>query len=100
MLGLAAVFILHCRPTGSNPFHPSRRPLAAILPLFLRRVQLPIPSGMNRLLSSSEHVLWRDVANGAVQANVVVMLNVAVHEAPRGGVDCGGLGACVACSKP
>jgi hypothetical protein len=23
MLGLAAVLILHCRPTGSNPFHPS-----------------------------------------------------------------------------
>jgi hypothetical protein len=26
------------RPTGSNPFHPSRGPLAAILPLFPRRV--------------------------------------------------------------
>jgi hypothetical protein len=38
---------------------------------------------MNLLLLSSEHVLWRDVANGTVQANVVVMLNVAVHEAPR-----------------
>jgi len=33
------------RPTGSNPFHASRGPLAAILPLFPRRVrvQLPIP---------------------------------------------------------
>jgi len=50
MLGLAAVLILHCRPTGSNPFHPSRRRLAAILPLFLRRVQLPIPLGLNILL--------------------------------------------------
>jgi hypothetical protein len=54
MLGLAAVLILHCRPTGSNPFHPSRRPLAAILPLFPRRVQLPIPLGLNLLLMPGE----------------------------------------------
>ena len=35
------------RPTGSNPFHPSRDPLAAILPLFPRRVahpSLPLPN--------------------------------------------------------
>src|SRR5215831_12991506 len=70
MLGLAAVLILHCRPTGSNPFHPSRRPLAAILPLFLRPVQLPIPLGLNLLLMPGEHVLWSDVADGTVQANV------------------------------
>src|SRR5215831_3561420 len=56
-------------PTGSNPFHPSRRPLAAILPLFLRRVQLPIPLGLNLLLMPGEHVLWSDVADGTVQAN-------------------------------
>jgi len=31
-------FRMNRRPTGSNPFHPSRRPLAAILPLFPRRV--------------------------------------------------------------
>jgi len=59
MLGFAAVLILHCRPTGSNPFHPSRRPLAAILPLFLRRVQLPIPLGLNLLLMPGEHVVPR-----------------------------------------
>src|SRR5215470_5828914 len=70
MLGLAAVLILHCRPTGSNPFHPSRCPLAAILPLFLRPVQLPIPLGLNLLLMPGEHVLWSDVADGTVQANV------------------------------
>jgi hypothetical protein len=32
------------RQTGSNPFHPSRAPLAAILPLFPRRFQFPIAS--------------------------------------------------------
>ena len=82
MLGLAAVLILHCRPTGSNPFHPSRRPLAAILPLFLRRVQLPMPLGLNLLLVPGEHVLWSDVADGTVQANVVVMLHITLYQAP------------------
>src|SRR5215469_4009489 len=82
MLGLAAVLILHCRPTGSNRFHPSRRPLAAILPLFLRRVQLPIPLGLNLLLTPGEHVLWSDVADGTVQANVVVMLHITLYQAP------------------
>src|SRR5215469_7730685 len=82
MLGLAAVLILHCRPTGSNPFHLSRRPLAAILPLFLRRVQLPIPLGLNLLLMPGEHVLWSDVADGTVQANVVVMLHITLYQAP------------------
>jgi hypothetical protein len=52
MLGLAA----YKRQSGSNPFHPSRRPLAAILPLFPRRVQLPIPLGLNLLLMPGEHV--------------------------------------------
>ena len=80
MLGLAAVLILHCRPTGSNPFHPSRRPLAAIPPLFLSRVQLPIPLGLNLLLMPGEHVLWSDVADGTVQANVVVMLHIDVRD--------------------
>ena len=30
-------------PPGSNPLHPSRGPLAAILPLFPRRLQFPTP---------------------------------------------------------
>ena len=45
----------------------SRGPLAAILPLFPRRLQLPIPVGLNLLLMPGEHVLWRDVADGAVR---------------------------------
>src|SRR6202171_1819212 len=53
------------RPIGSNPFHPSRGPLAAILPLFPRRFQLPIPLGLNLLLMSDKHVFRRDVAYGA-----------------------------------
>jgi hypothetical protein len=37
-----AGFVWIQRPTGSNPFHQSRGPLAAILPLFPRRLQLPV----------------------------------------------------------
>ena len=71
------------RQTGSNPFHPSRGPLAAILPLFPRRLQLPIPLGVNLLLMPGEHVLRRVVAKGGVQTNVVVMLYVTLHQTPR-----------------
>src|ERR1017187_9815304 len=69
-------FLAYRRPTGSNPFHPSRDPLAAILPLFPRRFQLPIPLGLNLLLMPGEHILRRDVADGAVQTQVIVMLCV------------------------
>src|ERR1700675_3744820 len=81
MLGLATVLILHCRPTGSNPFHPSRRPLAAILPLSLRRVQLPIPLGLNLLLMPGEHVLLRHVTDLAVQPEIVVSLHILLNQA-------------------
>jgi hypothetical protein len=45
---------LYSRPTGSNPFHPSRDPLAAILPLFPRCLQFPIPVGLKLLLMPGE----------------------------------------------
>jgi len=76
-------FQMNRRPTKSNPFNQSRGPLAAILPLFPRRVQLPIPLGLNLLLMPGEHVLRRDVADGAVQTNVVVMLYVTLNQTPR-----------------
>jgi hypothetical protein len=53
--------------SGSDPLYPflglsetkllrpSRGPLAAILPLFPRRLQLPIPLGENLLLMPDEH---------------------------------------------
>jgi len=47
------------RPTGSNLFHPSHGPLAAILPLLPRRVQLPIPLGLDLLLMVGASVQWR-----------------------------------------
>jgi hypothetical protein len=44
--------------------------MAAILPLIPYRLQFPIPVGLNRL--PGEHVLWRDIANGAVQTDMKV----------------------------
>src|ERR1700726_3243636 len=61
----------------------SRSLLPTNLPLFSRRLQLPIPLGVDLLLTPGEHVLRRDVANRAVQADVVVMLDVALHQTPR-----------------
>src|SRR6516165_4951837 len=70
------------RPTGSNLFHQPCDPLAAILPLFPRRLQFPIPLLVNLLLPPGEHVLGRDVPDGAVQTHVVVMLHVALDQTP------------------
>ena len=43
-------------------------------------LQLPIPLRMDLLLTPGEHVLWRDLAGCAVEADVVVMLDVAFHQ--------------------
>jgi hypothetical protein len=56
--------------------------LAAILPLLPRRLQLPIPLDLNLLLMPGEHVLRRDVADGAVQTDVVVMVYVTLNQTP------------------
>jgi len=48
-----------------------------------RRLQLPIALGLNLPLMPGEHVLWRDVADGAVQSNDVVMRDVTVNQTPR-----------------
>jgi hypothetical protein len=50
--------------------------LAAILWLFLRRLQFPIPVSLNLLLMPGERVLRRNVTDSAVQTNVVVVLFV------------------------
>lgn len=56
--------------------------LTTNLALFSDLLQLPIPLGMDLLLTRGE-LLRRDVANRTVQANVVVMLDVALHQSPR-----------------
>src|SRR5882724_376881 len=78
----------------SNPLHPSRGTarrlvlafshgrLATNLPWSPRRLQLPIPVGVDLLLTPGEHALRRDVADRTVQG-VVVMLDVALHHTPH-----------------
>ena len=76
---------------GSYPLHRqlrtwSRRAshclLTTNLALFSGRLQLPVAFRVDLLLSPRQHVLWRDVAGGTVQAYVVVMLHVALDQTP------------------
>src|SRR5690349_10698444 len=51
--------------------------------LRLRLLQLPAAFRVDLLLTAGEHVLRRDVANGTVQADIVVMFHVALHQPTR-----------------
>jgi hypothetical protein len=57
---------------------PRRLPrlLATELALLPSRCQLPIPFAVKLLLTCGQHILRRDVADGTVQADVVVMLDL------------------------
>src|ERR1039458_5457355 len=61
----------HCKPwitSFSSGLLPTDLPLAS------GRSQLPVALSVDLLLVAGEHVLRRDVADGTVQADVVVML--------------------------
>ena len=45
--------------------------------------QLAVAFRVDLLLTARQHVLRRDVAGGTVQADVVVMLHVALDQTPR-----------------
>jgi hypothetical protein len=53
--------------------------LAANPPLLPSRCQLPVAFGVNVFLPSGEHIPRRDVADGTVQADVVVMFDVTLR---------------------
>src|ERR1035437_343566 len=81
-------FILQHRSSGASPANTDRLAdffglLPTELPLFSGCFQLPIPFVMDLLLTAGQHVLRRDVADGAVQAVVVVVLDVARHQTTR-----------------
>ena len=47
-----------------------------------RRLQLPVALRVDLLLPPAQHVFRRDVASGAVQAHVVVVVHVTGYETP------------------
>src|SRR5437764_175504 len=85
--GLPARHRVHRRPplvgfSYSGPQSLSHSLLPTNLPLLSRRLQLPIPLGVDLRLTPGEHVLRGDVANRAVQPDVVVMFDIALHQTP------------------
>jgi len=67
-------------PTPKDGIYASSGLLATNLPLFPGRLQLPVALRVDLLLPPGEHVLRRDVARGAVQADVVVVVNVSAYQ--------------------
>lgn len=57
--------------------------LAAIPPLLPGRFQLAVAFQVDLLLPPRQHVLRRDIAGGTVQADVVVVAHVILHQTPR-----------------
>src|SRR3954449_1352923 len=64
------------------PPRSSGRMLATALPLLSGRFPLAVTFGVDLLLSPRQHILRCDVAGGAVQTDVVVMLHVAFDQMP------------------
>ncbi len=60
------------RHRGSWPLRSSRSLLAATLTLPSGGFQLAVALGMNLSLSPREHTIWRYIADGAVQPDIVV----------------------------
>src|SRR5450759_1095198 len=67
----------HCKP-WTTAFSGGLLPTD--LPLASGRSQLPVALSVDLLLAAGEHVLRRDVADGTVQADVVVMPDVRLHQ--------------------
>jgi hypothetical protein len=56
---------------------------AVLLPHFPDCLQLPVALRVDLLAPLRQHVLWGDVARGAFQADVVVVVNVTLCQTPR-----------------
>ena len=61
----------------------SRCLLAVTLALLSGGFQFAVAFRVDFLLTPRQHILRRDVADGTVQADVVVMLDVSLHQAQR-----------------
>ena len=56
--------------------------LATNLPLFTHHLQLLVALRVDLFLAPRQHILRRDVANRAVQADVVVVVHISVYQTP------------------
>jgi hypothetical protein len=56
--------------------------VSATLPLLPGRFQLAVAFRVNLLLAPRQHVLRRDLAGGAVQSDVIVMVHVTLDQTP------------------
>ena len=78
----------HPAPNKST-IYASSGLLAASLPLLPGRLQLSVALRLDLLLPSCQHVLRRDVARGAVQADGVVVVHVCAHQTRASSSDSG-----------
>ena len=73
---------VHARGQRATSSCASRGLLSTALPLLPGRFQLAVAFRVNLLLPPRQHVVRRDVAGGTVQADVVVMVHVALDQTP------------------
>src|SRR5580704_3419605 len=67
------------RHRGGWPPRSSRSLLAATLTL-LSGFQLTVALGMDFYLSPCEHIVWRHIADGAVQPDIVVTVHILLDQ--------------------
>ena len=65
------------------PPRSSRSLLAATLTLLSGAFQLTVALGMDFHLSPREHTVWRHIADGAVQPDIVVTVHILLDQATR-----------------
>ena len=82
MVGYSEVIHFTRGALSARPRRSSRGLPATNLALFTRLLQLPIPLDVDLRVTPGEHVLRRDVADGTIQADVVVMLDVDAGHLP------------------
>ena len=69
------------RHRGGWPLRSSRSLLAAALTLLSGGFQLAVALSVNLDLSACEHVVWRHIADGAVQPDVVITVHILLDQA-------------------
>ena len=69
------------RHRGGWPLRSSRSLLAATLTLLSGGFQLAVALSVNLDLSACKHIVWRHIADGAVQPDVVITVHILLDQA-------------------